>query len=35
MEQNIGFDPESGVTEVTIEPDAEHLYLNVCKLGDE
>ena len=35
MEQNIGFDPENGVTEVTINPDAEHLYLNVCKLGDE
>ena len=35
MEQNIGFDPENGVTEVTIDPDAEHLYLNVCKLGEE
>lgn len=34
-EQNFGFDPENGITEVTIDPDAEHLYLNVRKMSDE
>lgn len=34
-EQNFGFDPENGVTEVTLDRDAEHLYLNVRKMDDE
>lgn len=35
LEQNFGFEPENGITTVTLDPAQEHYYLNVVRTETE
>ena len=35
LEQNFGFEPENGITTVTLDPTQEHYYLNVVRTETE